>query len=482
MTAQELLDLFNRLIANNRWWNRFANSQFIRMMAVFGSQIIYIGRAGAEKSLPEGFISTATKRTSILAAAEDKGYIPRLITPSEGPVTINNKSTRIMQLPVYMTIWGENQYPYVLTDIVTLSPGEVKSNLPIQQKEKITVSTEINKGEEFFSILLSKEISAKTVSLDVFITLNGIREKWDENPQFRLANKRSKNYVRFYKPTEQIGVRFGDGSIGMIPPDNCTIDVEVWVSEGDLTLVQGQRLTPSGNYQALANDLEIITAAPITNGAGMESTEETRNRAMYSDAYDEQIVWDGDYKAFLTRRIPQITWLNVWGEAEEELANGKKDLANINTIFMTGHRPGWTQAELETQIKVIIDSIPNRLNKKFKYYSTNEKPFSIEINGKPFTEVIIADAVAKITTKLTETFGKDAASFNSSRISTAETVKQNDIWAAIQSLNLLSEFTIKIVNPNPASQSDANQLPSVEKLFDFVYMDVSATKYNISSI
>lgn len=34
---------------------------------------------------------------------------------------------------------------------------------------------------------------------------------------FRLANSTSQVYVEFYKPSEQLGVRFGDGLIGKIP-------------------------------------------------------------------------------------------------------------------------------------------------------------------------------------------------------------------------------------------------------------------------
>ncbi|MEG5932545.1 baseplate protein [Enterobacter hormaechei] len=500
MTTQELLALFNSLILKNRWWSRFANSQFMKMMAVFAAQIIYYARMYAETALPEGFISTANKRSSILAAAEDRGYVARLVVPSTGEVTINNRSTRNIQLPIYSTLWGENQYPYVLMEAVDL--GSVNNPTPprpykISQMEKVTVSTTVSVGEEFFSVLIPKDITAKAVSLEVFVTTGGITEKWTENPQFRLANSRSKNYVVFYKPTEQLGVRFGDGAIGMMIPDNATIDVEVWTSEGDITLVSGQRLTPSGTIQYLAPDLEILTNTPITNGAAMESTEETRNRAMYSVAYDDQIVWRGDYKYFLKGKIAGISWLNVWGESEEEAANGADavangaqdgdlvtgprgstgtlkggllhDVTNTNTIFFSAHKPGLTQAEIKKQLLDTLNAIPSKLNKQFHYYDLKPLPFTVKITGTAYTEVVISDAQTQIAQRLEELFGMDANTDESTRIGEYETVKVNDIWAAVQALKLLSKFEVEIIGMAKAT-----------KLNDFIYMEGLKTDFDVT--
>lgn len=520
MTTQELLALFNSLILKNRWWSRFANSQFMKMMAVFAAQIIYYARMYAETALPEGFISTANKRSSILAAAEDRGYVARLITPSQGEVTINNRTNRTIQLPLYATLWSENQYPYVLMETVDLPPvnsGVAPRNYKVSQMEKVTVSTTVALGEEFFTVLLPKDVTAKAVSLEVYVTVGGITEKWDENPQFRLANSRSKNYVVFYKPTEQLGVRFGDGAIGMMVPDNSTIDIEVWTSEGDITLVTNQRLTPTGTLQRLASDIEILTATPITNGAAMESTEETRNRAMYSVAYDDQIVWRGDYKYFLKGKIAGITWLNIWGELEEEKANGEAaiangakdgdhittvngtvgvlenrrlhDIANINTIFISAHKPGVEYQTLkdvqdanqknpnvplnspymEQIIMDTLNAIPNRLNKTFKYYPLNELPFAVTITGTAYTEVVISDAQAQILQVLEERFGKDADTDSSTRIGEYETVKVNDIWAAIQELGVLSNFEVEI-----------RGMAKATLLYDFIFLKASDTIFQIT--
>ncbi|MCZ4061366.1 hypothetical protein O3W44_22810 [Pantoea sp. LMR881] len=138
---------------------------------------------------------------------------------------------------------------------------------------------------------LSKELTARCAQIDVYVTEGGKPVLWKYNSQFRLSKKTSRDYVMFFRPTEQIGIRFGDGSTGMMPAEGESILIDVWLSDGDITLVQGQALTPSGDYAELANSAEVVTDTLITNGAGFETTEETCNRAQYYVAYDEQVVW-----------------------------------------------------------------------------------------------------------------------------------------------------------------------------------------------
>ncbi|HFU2857329.1 TPA: baseplate protein [Enterobacter cloacae] len=469
MTTQELLALFNSLIEKNRWWSRFANSQFLKMMAVFAAQVIYYARMYAENALPEGFISTATKRSSILAAAEDRGYVARLIIPSEGTIDINNRSANQIQLPAYTTLWGDNQYPYVLTAGAVLPPGVKVTDIPVKQMELIKVTTDVDVGEEFYTIVLPKDITAKAVELSVYVTFAGKTERWTENPQFRLATNSSKNYVVFYKPTEQLGIRFGDGSIGAMIPDNCSVEIQVWTSEGDVTLVTGQRLQPSGAYQYLAPDLDIFTSKPITNGAAMESTEQTRNRAMYHVAYDDQVVWRGDYKYFLETRIAGINWMNIWGEHDEELATGVRNIANINKIFISGHKPGVADADLEDMINKVLNSIPNRMNKYFEYRTPKKLPYTIEVTGIAFTEIVPSDAMSLISKTLETKFGENAKNSDSMRTNNYAQLKVNEIWAAIQALNVLDRFEVKVNMPNQAKLME-----------DFVYLNIVGSTIKIT--
>ncbi|MXE65894.1 baseplate protein, partial [Escherichia coli] len=130
------------------------------------------------------------------------------------------------------------------------------------------------------------------------------------NPLFRMSRDNSKHYVLVYKPTEQIGVRFGDGSMGMMPAAGSQVRIDIMASLGDYTLAEGQKLEPAGNISGYVESLEVKTDSIISGGGGMETTEETRNRAQYYVAYDEQVVWGGDYRQFIQNVVSGTSWLN----------------------------------------------------------------------------------------------------------------------------------------------------------------------------
>lgn len=475
MSIQDLLDKFNGLLQANDWWKKFTNSQFIQMMSVFGAQIIYAAQSTAERGLAEGFISTATKRSSILAAAEDRNYTGHFITPSWGSVSITNKTDESIQLPIYAEFLSLPQLPYVTTDVITIPAGATVIVDNVKQMERVAVSDVIDAAAPFYTVMLPRDVTAETVSMDVYVTQDEDKVQWENNPLFRLSRGDSTHYVMVYRPTEQLGVRFGDGSIGAMPATGSVVDLDVWCSQGDTTLTQGQKLTPAGNISDLSNKIEVVTTTPITGGSGFESTEETRNRAQYYVAYDEQVVWGGDYKFFLNRTVPGMSWISAWGEQEQEKSTGLKSLANINTIFFCGHKPGYTQAELETLILTAIEAIPNELNKNFRYVQTNEEPFTISLKAVAKKNVIISDATDAVKKALLAKFGRDATTFGDSYQSDVEAGKQfaqvqiKDIWSVIEKLDLFLSYEVETQNMKEALQ-----------LNDFIYLDVDNSAININ--
>ncbi|WP_244428225.1 hypothetical protein [Escherichia coli] len=112
MTITELLDKFNAKLNENTWWSRFVNSQFVQMHAIFGSQLIYIARTFASRGLTEGLISTATRRSSILAVAEDRSYVGRFVSASYGTTSITNKTDRDITLPAGAELLANDQTPF----------------------------------------------------------------------------------------------------------------------------------------------------------------------------------------------------------------------------------------------------------------------------------------------------------------------------------------------------------------------------------
>ncbi|ECN1304358.1 bleomycin hydrolase, partial [Salmonella enterica subsp. enterica serovar Muenchen] len=93
---------FEALVENDSFWSRFVGSQFVSMLVLFITQLVYRCYQYADAALAEGFISTATRRSSILAAAETNGYVGSKPSPSTGPVEISITGTGApLSIPQY---------------------------------------------------------------------------------------------------------------------------------------------------------------------------------------------------------------------------------------------------------------------------------------------------------------------------------------------------------------------------------------------
>lgn len=453
MDQQKIQRDFEDILKGKSWWRRFVGSQFVEGVALFVGQIVFMVKQAADKALGEAFLSTAIKRASVLASAEDRGYVGRRVTPSIGDALIKNKTENVIHLPIHTHMISRNQLVYLIQEPVTIEPNDSQM-VKLVQLELVKVTKKVVNQDLFMAVLLPKDLTAQASSIDVYIEYAGNRERWSKSFMFRNSNSGSKVYTEFYKPTEQIGIRFGDGINGSIPPLGSTIILEVWCTEGESMLVEGQKLTLIGDVSDLDEKVEISTVTPITGGAPAENTEETRLGALYSTAYDEQIVWGGDYIHFIRTHIGGITWLRVWGESEEEKSTGVKSLDNINSIFISGHKKGVNQDSLQKNIIELLGNIPNQMNKHFKYRDTNYLPFTIKINGKCATHLVPEDVKVKLINALDTRFGKDSKDIQ-------DGILLKDIWAFIDSTHLLIDYNLEVVGV----------MQSV-KLNDFIFMDV----------
>lgn len=205
MDIQSLTDSFNEKVKQNTWWAKFANSQFIQMIAIFAGQIIYIAQTYASRALGEGFISTATKRTSILAAAGDRSYVGRYITPSTGTVSVTNTSDKVITVPAGMEVMTNDQTIITITETTKVAAGATVSSIPVSQYEKLIVDTAVTTETPFLTVLLDQATTKEVASIGVSIITDGAEVEWTLNPLFRMSRDTSKHFVIVYRPSEQIG-------------------------------------------------------------------------------------------------------------------------------------------------------------------------------------------------------------------------------------------------------------------------------------
>ena len=468
LSLSEVKDKFNTLLAANSYWSQFAGSQFVTMLTTFIAQIVYRCQQFADAALSEGFISTATKRASILAGAEDRGYVGSRVTPSTGTAIITNTTSKAVAVPQYTSFISDDQYPYLTDDVVTVAANSTKT-VAISQMEIVEVSTTVSAASEFIEVLLSRDLTAVCHKIDVQVTTNGVTTTWTKSVMFRLATDDSTVYVEFFKPTEQLGVRFGDGTIGMIPPAGSTITLKVWCSSGDVTLLADQTLTPVDDSAALADSITVKSSTSITGGADSEATETTRNRAQYFLSYDNQVVWAEDYTFYLKQNIPATTWLTAWGEGQQEVIDGVKNIANINKIFLCGWYPGKTQEELQAMMLAALDDVPNPLNKTYSLVSATELPFTITLTGEIPASLTTATVIADLKSDLDTRFGMDSTYFDPNGTGDFKLIKVKDVWAYIENLGYFDDFELTF-----------NDMQTSNGLYEFVYLDAESSIFNLS--
>lgn len=464
MSSQEFQEAFEEALAKKTWWSRLLGSQFSNGIATFVGQMVERCDFLARRLIQEAFMSTATKRASILAAAEDRGYVGRMISPSTGKVRITNNTKATVSLPYGTPLSAPNRLHYVLYETTQLDPGESQI-LSVAQLEEKVLTTSITAEQKWLELLLTKEMTKSAAKVDVYVTIpNRPMERWEKRFQFRRADGEAKVYTEFYKPTEQLGIRFGNGLSGKIPPVGSKITLNVWCTEGDSTLIEGQKMQLDSLDDALVAGLSIVTTTSIVGGAAGESTEEIRKGALYSTAYDDQIVWGNDYRHFITQNVSDLVWLNVWGETAQEKESGY-NLDNINRIFFSAYSAKKSQAELEREITALFEA-NNDLNRRYRYVPVLRAPFTITLNGimsgRQQPEIV---RQAMVET-LDAAFGEDAVARKSA--DGEATIYEKDIWAALRDLGNVIEFTLKVNN------QDRSPL-----LNEYVFLDAAKSTYNL---
>lgn len=460
MSYQDNIEAFNEALQKQTWWARLLGSQFVLGLALFIGQMVERCEALATRLLQECFMSTAVKRASILAAAEDRGYVGRKITPSTGKISITNNTASALLFPYGSTITAPNRLPYILAESIRVEIGETVT-AEIAQLEEMVFTTSVTTKQKWLEVLLSKDVTAKAASVDVLVTLpNKGTEQWEKRFLFRRAIATSQVYTEFYKPTEQLGIRFGNGVSGRIPDVGSIITLNVWCTNGETTLLEGQVLTFDDLNADQSKLVTVVTTTPITGGAAGESTEEIRAGALYATPYDNQIVWDNDYQQFIRNNIGGLSWVRVWGEVQQEEESGYS-LNNVGRIYISAYSPNDSQSALSEKIYDLFAST-KELNRRYSYVNCNLCPFTITVNGIIGVRQQRETVAQAIQLMLKDTFGRDIITDKDSDI------LEKDIWTAIDKLGVMEDFKLTVNNKK------SNPL-----LADYIYLDEANSAYNM---
>lgn len=434
--TEEAVEKFRAILADSESWEKLRESQIIEHLGVFASWQLrsYLWRV--ERNRQEAHLSTAISRSGVLAGAEDRGYVPRMAKPSKGKVVLTNKATEDVVALAESTWLLPDQTPLQITDNVVI-PALSYVIAEVQQTEGKVITAKVESTKAFYEFLIDKELTPQISKVAVRVDTGSGMESWSLVPRLMNTKANDRAYDVFYTALDQLGIRFGDGTFGRIPPQGSTLEITLSITKGPVEVAQGQSLTrlSDGTGDPLLGQVEATTYTTIVGGEPLEGIESIRRNALYYPLYDEQLVWRDDYKFQVSRIWPEAVWVNVWGEQEMEQVHGM-NFDFVNKIFITAWAPDNIGIGAE-----ILQRLERPVNRAYVFIPPVFKPFTVKIDATIPRTVPVAKAEDAIMAVLARSYGRDSRERRSE-------VRLKDFYAMINGTGIFSDggfFTVELI-------------------------------------
>lgn len=465
--GEAVQERFKNLIGQMQSWKDLIGSQFVKHLAIFINWALEDAAYKVERARHEAFIDTALNRSSILAHGEGMEFMPRKPIPSEGKAIITNPGEYPFTLVRESEFMSDSQVVFTLTETIQV-PAKSSVEATIQQRTKATLTFTIDETKPFYEILMGRDISHKVVSFKVFVAEDGEHfVEWQYDRLLTNSYSDSLVYDEFYHFTDQIGIRFGNGDFGKIPPAGSKVRADVIITEGDFILLEKQSLWPVNEIRddkGQPASAQAVVSQSIQNGENQEGTEEMRRDLHYAPVYNERLVWDNDYKYFLRRRFPEIVFAVAWGEEESEKMWGY-NIENINRIWICAYSP---KRDIKDAAMKAIRDVPF-MCRNFVWYEPEHVQFYLKIKGQVLKDCIISEVVEDMRNALNDAYGKESTNRR-------DVVLLHEIYEAIYSTGNFAMdsgawFEIEIMGK-----------PKADLIYQMVSIDLDATTIDIEYI
>lgn len=407
ISIENARDKFKDILTGMADWAVLKRSQFVDHLGVFQAWALRSALWEVERTRQEAFAATALNRSSILAHAEDREYLPRKPEPATGDVLVKNNGAHPMSIPIHQHFIASSQRSYVATDAVAIAPGET-GTLPVAQMLRHIIETVVDAERPFYEVFIERELAGNVHSFTVWVDEGeGDFEQWDYARLFQRTHADSKVFDERYNRLDQIVICFGNGHFGKIPPLGAKVRIEAWLTDGKTTLLPGQPLHIVGSLLDSASipvKIDVKTQTPITGGSAPETTEEIRRNIHYWPIYNERLIWQEDYVYHIKKNHTDIVWMKVWGEQEAEAFHGPR-LAHVNVIHVTAYSP--TDPAIGEKIMETLSEV-HLLNRRFRWVDPIFSTFRLTIDGVVSRSRVLSDVERSIRDSLTQAYGKDS--------------------------------------------------------------------------
>jgi len=442
---------------------------FGQILESMATHLALVGEAAlyeTDRNFQDSYLTTALNRAAILAASYDRNYVPRKAIPATGSVRAVNRSlTETRSVPAGLVLLSPDNYYYETTMPIVVEPG---SNILINssQVERETLQHTVTEERAFYEIRLDPVTSRRVHKIKVFV--DGY--EWDQTALFRNTTEFTQCWAEFYTELDQLGVRFGNGTYGKIPVLDSEITIELILTDGNVTLLSNQSLSPVDD---VPNDLEFVTGTTLDAGSDMEGTEETRRNALYYFLYDENHEWANDYRFMLKRLYPDMLFCQIWGEEKQEKMVGFRSVDHISHIFFSVYEPN--RPDLPDEVNATLSEIPE-YNRFFTHKPYEEKNFTVSISGVINRSLVLTDVEIKIKELLVENYGK-------SSLNRRDSALKRDLYRLMNAMEIDAtkvfksedDIFIELTGQTEATVSEQGQ----KLLYEMICIDIDSSTVEI---
>jgi len=267
------------------WTNTDASDfgiTLIELFAYMGDMLNYY----IDRAANEGFIGTATQRSSVLSLARLLGYSPSTATPATVTLTFTNKTASIIDVPAgtqvatTTTVNGVNTQIVFETPFDTLVPANGSINAQAIQGKTIQYEYlgDSDGTANQVKALSKSPLLSNTSSIIVGTLVGGVPTgvAYTEIPYIIDASSNDPSYSVTTDADNISYINFGDGISGRIPPAN-GIYATYRIGGGALGNVGPNTLTYP--LTSLPAGITVTNLSSATGGADQESTDSIRINA-----------------------------------------------------------------------------------------------------------------------------------------------------------------------------------------------------------
>ncbi len=274
-------DILFRL--KTRWGNDYSDyseSAFGMMLAdqyaLVGEQLAWL----IDRRASEGFLATATQRTSVERAVRQLGYRMSPAASSSGSVQVAPKAgvPFVWSVPVGFQFVGPSGLVFEATQAVSWAAMETSAKMVQVREGQTQQVTATATGVAFQEVQLPAATNGKAVVADsVQVWVNGSEWTEVEFLDFSEADQFEVHYA-----SDPPFIRFGDGVSGRLPPLDADIRVRFVLGSADAGNARAGTIKSTVRPLIVAFttiELNVNNPSPTTGGSPVETIEEARARA-----------------------------------------------------------------------------------------------------------------------------------------------------------------------------------------------------------